>query len=449
MRIVTIVLIFLIVGISSTFAQTWRRIIDAPTYGLAANPKNPNVIIVGGQGRTIYRTEDAGKTWKTHYLGFQSTGNTKLTNIYIHARDTNIVLAGGAFPYIMRSMDGGVNWQDSFGDNNKPIFATPGETIISDPHNPDIVYTGDNNSKRIFRTPDAGITWDTIATLDVPSLCTIAVRPDSGNVLLAGASTGLILKSIDSGKTWRKTAQLRAFQDVEVPRIVFSQHTPQTAYLIIAYFNYKNRPSGGVYKTTDGGENWLPTGLQDTSFWTVATRKFGSQDEVFVGGFTDELSQDPLSKIPGPGYVRRSQDGGNTWVAIDNSIDWLPIETNKNIWMMKFIGDTPETEKLYMATEMGFFVLDSPSDIDENPSEVCFSDYSATISKSTLHVNISSEIITTPQYTIELYDLSGRLVFEATTLHFVREIAIPSISKGVYVCQITSGKIKKSVVVMK
>ncbi|MFN8361584.1 MAG: YCF48-related protein [Candidatus Kapaibacterium sp.] len=440
-------LLFVLVT-SGASAQTWRRLIDAPTYGLAANPQNPNTIIVGGLGRTIYRTEDGGKTWATHYIEFQSSGNTKLTNIYIHARDTNIVLAGGAFQYIMRSDDGGLNWHDSFGQNNKPVFATPGETLVADPHNPDIVYAGDNNSNRIFKTRDAGLTWDTVAKLDVPTLCTIAVRPDSGNILLAGASTGIIVKSVDSGKTWRQTAQLRNFQDVEVPRIVFSRHDPRIAYLIIAYFNYKNRPSGGVYKTTDGGENWFATGLQDTSFWTVATRTFGADDEVFVGGFTDELSQDPKTMIAGPGLVRRSQNGGNSWVGVDKAIDWLPIETNKNIWMMKFIGTTPATEKLYMATEMGFFVLDAPSDVTENPSEMPGADISASIAHGVLRMRIPPDYIRTPQYEVEVYDLSGRKVFETSAYYSVREFTLPAIAKGAYCCQISSGDIKKSVVVV-
>lgn len=447
MRIVTICAVLFFVGIASTSAQTWRRLIDAPTYGFAANPQNPNTIIVGGLGRTLYRTEDAGKTWRSLFIEFPG-GQSKYTNIYIHALDTNIVLAGGAALTIDKSTDGGVNWVSSFGENNKPNFATPGETIIADPHNPDIIYTGDNHSNRIFKTRDAGITWDTVAKLDVPSLCTIAIRPDSGNILLAGASSGIILKSIDSGKTWRRTAHLRKFDDVEVPRIVFSQHNPQIAYLILAYFYYKNRPSGGVYKTTDGGENWLPTGLQDTSFWTVATRKFGSRDEVFVGGFSDVLSQDTATVILGPGLVRRSQDDGNSWVGVDKSIEWATEGTSKNIWMMKFIGNTPETEKLYMATERGFFVLDAPSDIDENPAEIPGNDFAASISHGMLRVNIPDEFIRTPQYGVEMFDLTGEKVFETNAHSSAREFVLPAIAKGVYCCQFTSRENKKSVVVV-
>lgn len=41
---------------------TWTRLLDQPAYGLSINPKNPNTIIVGGLGRTLYRSHDAGRT---------------------------------------------------------------------------------------------------------------------------------------------------------------------------------------------------------------------------------------------------------------------------------------------------------------------------------------------------------------------------------------------------
>jgi photosystem II stability/assembly factor-like uncharacterized protein len=439
---IRILFVFLILTIGTATAQTgWRRLIDAPTYGFAANPKNPRTIVVGGFGRTIYRSDDAGTTWQIDSIDFRG-GTSRLSNIVFHEKDTNIVLAGGIFGSIVRSTDRGITWETVF-DPEKPRFQMSGEALISHPNNPNIIFTADNISNRIFKSYDGGNTWDTISTVNLPSqrhLCAIAIRPDSANIMLAGATSGLILKSIDSGRTWRQTTQLRGFTDTEIPRFVFSRSNPMVGYTIAAYFFYKNRPNGGVFKTIDGGETWNSIGFQDTSFWSVAVRQFEGKDEVYVGGFTDDLADSIQYIIYGPGIVSRSQDGGSSWTAIDKNIPWLPPTSQdlalRNVWMMKFIGDLPQTEKLYMATDAGFFVWDNTTSISEpQVGNVVSSIYTE---RRQLVVKTNESVTS-----VALFTLQGKRVFSSAIPFSLEEsefrCTLPeTLSAGVYYCMITT-----------
>ncbi|MBI3259334.1 MAG: hypothetical protein HYZ54_07685 [Ignavibacteriae bacterium] len=368
------VLLALILMIGSANAENhWRRLIDGSTYGFSANPLNPKAIVVGGFGRTIYRTDDGGVTWTSYPVDFYG-GTSRFSNILINKSDTNVVLAGGIFGSIVRSTNGGALWETVFDPEKPTRFQMSGEALVCDPNNPNVIYTADNMSNRVFKSINAGITWDTISTFNIPNqqLCAIAIRPDSTNILFAGATSGLIFKSVDSGNSWKKTSQLRGFNSTEIPRFIFSPNNPLIAYTIVAYFFYGDRPNGGVYKTTDGGESWNPTGLQDTSLWTVAMHQFPGNEEVFVGGFAHPTSDSIQYIIYGAGMVNSSIDGGSTWTAIDKDIPWVAPspEIHRNVWMMKFVGDSPNTEKLYMATDAGFFVWDNTTDVTEQDKKV-------------------------------------------------------------------------------
>ncbi len=439
-----ILFVLLVLLVSTASAQNkWRRLIDAPTFGFAANPHNPRTLIVGGFGRTMYRSEDAGMTWRIDSIDFRS-GTSRLSNVLIHRQDTNVVLAGGIFGSIVRSTDGGILWETVFDPEKPTRFQMSGEALLSHPTNPNIMFTADNISNRIFESYDSGLTWDTIARLNLSGqqLCAIAIRPDSANIMLAGATSGLILKSVDTGRTWRQTAKLRGFSDTEVPRFVFSPNNPLIGYTIVAYFFYKNRPNGGVFKTIDGGETWNPIGFQDTSFWSVEVSRFPGKEEVYVGGFTDDLADSIQHTIYGPGMVRHSPDGGESWTAIDDNIQWLPPTqidlAMKNVWMIKLVGNSRETEKLYMATDAGFFIWDNSIGVVESEPQV--NTPSMYVKGGRLVVKANEAISS-----VNIFSIQGKRVFSSSAPVSQSQGEIiynlpETMSSGVYYCMIITSQ---------
>ena len=409
---------------------TWTRLLDQPAYGLSINPKNPNTLIVGGLGRTLYRSHDAGRTWSIDSIEFRS-GSSQLTNVLISSKDTNIVLIGGVFNSIRRSTNQGRDWETVF-ETEKPQFLSPGETIIEAPNDANIIYAGDNASNRLFRSRDMGLTWDTLGTLNVPSLCTIAFRNDSSNIMYAGCKTGIIERSTDAGNTWKRVTILRNFQDAEIPKIVFSKKDPLLGFAIIAYFLPGNIPNGGVFKTTDGGYTWNEHVLRDTSFWSICFAENNDRNYLFLGGFSDANDV-----IPGPGLIMKSDLSSNFTIQYDDEIPWFTntggLKPRKNVWMMRSIT-TSNQMIVYAATEAGLYrYAESIVSIQDNESTM--KDY--IISGLVIHSNQLSNAA------LHLHDINGREI-----MYGRNEVYLDGLSDGVYLLH-NSDLSKKPQLIMK
>jgi photosystem II stability/assembly factor-like uncharacterized protein len=413
---------------------SWKRLLDFPVYGIGINPKNPETIIVGGLGRTLYKTQNGGLSWTIDSIEFRS-GSSQLTNILISSVDTNIVLAGGVFNSIRRSTDQGITWENVF-EPEKPLFISPGETIIENPDNPLMIYAGDNTSNRIFRSMNGGISWDTITTLNVSGLCTLTLKPDSSNVLFAGCKLGIIKKSTDAGSSWRTVASIREKGDSEIPKIVFSKKNPSIGFAIIAYFLPKNKPNGGIYKTTDGGETWNEFGSKDTSFWSLCTAQYqNGNEELFIGGYSDASEN-----IPGPGFIIQSQINVFSPTYYSSQIPWFSnmqgIPPRKNVWMIKSAINRNGETLVYAATEAGFYVWKPTSTAIHN--EPLFDQsIEFSVAESFVHIESAKHEI----QSIGVFSLSGKQIYVPTiSAQSQATIPLSSIHESIIIIRVFTQK---------
>jgi photosystem II stability/assembly factor-like uncharacterized protein len=139
---------------SSNAGRTWTPIFDATNVAsigaIGVAPSDPNVIYVGtgeadmrdsiAYGNGIYKSTDAGKTWK--HLGLENT--KQIGRIIVDPKNPNTVFVavlGNAYASnpdrgVYRSHDGGVTWQ-------KVLFKTDDAGAIDlafDPTDSKIVY---------------------------------------------------------------------------------------------------------------------------------------------------------------------------------------------------------------------------------------------------------------------------------------------------------------------
>lgn len=333
----------------------WARLLDVPTYGFAVNPKNPKTIYVGGLGRKIYRTENAGKTWDTLIVEFE-TGTSRFTNVVVSEADTSVVIVAGlGFGTVRRSSDRGNTWTTVI-ETLSPYFA-PSEIIYTVPNNPSTMIAGELASRIIRKSKDNGLTWDSIGRV-LPNkpqylLCTLTPRHDSTNIIYGGCTPNVIVRSTDEGKTWTEIAQLsnNSFKDGEVPKIAISKRNPAIMYAVVTYFFPDSKPNGGVFQSTDYGYTWNRIGYQDTSLWAIDTRPFSeSDDEIWVGGLSDGFGG--VDDIPGKGVLSRSLNTGKIWEQQIN-IPWFSSK-KQNVWILRFWKDYDGNDIVYFATEDGF-----------------------------------------------------------------------------------------------
>lgn len=198
--------------------KTWENVLEISEHtgvsDIAFDPKNPDVIyassyqrrrhvwtlINGGPESTIYKSTDAGKTWKKINKGLPSVDLGRI-GIDVAPTDGNIVYAiveaaeGKSGFY--RSTDGGESWhkQSSYVSGSPQYY----QEIVVDPKNPHRVYSLDtylmvseDGGKNFTRAGEAHKHVDNHA---------LWINPDNTNHLIIGSDGG-VYESWDRAKNW-------------------------------------------------------------------------------------------------------------------------------------------------------------------------------------------------------------------------------------------------------
>ena len=296
-------LILTLLGLTPVFSQfhAWEKIFEGEGMNVGINWQNPNTIYAEFYG-DLNVSRDRGKTWSQVSTGLA----TQLREILVHPRDSSVIFVVDFFNGLWRTSNGGSTW-----DVVIPNYGIDGETVVCDPSHPDTMFAGDYGTGHVFRSIDRGVNWTLMGTAGT-IMCTIAIRPDSGNILLAGTGYGKISKSTDYGVTWRL---VKPGGSSEIPRIMINPKYPLIAYAVA----FQGDPNyTGMWKTIDGGESWTLIAKQGTDLWSLDIDA-NHPDTVYSGVF----------QLYNPG-VYRTTDGGTTWDFIDAG-----LHINNSNWNLK------------------------------------------------------------------------------------------------------------------
>jgi len=310
-------------------ALKWRMIgphRGGRTVGAVGVPQQPNVFYIGVNNGGVWKTNDFGRTWFPIFDD-QSTGS--IGDVVVAPSDPNVIYVGS------------------------------GEGL----QRPDL-SVGDG----IYRSSDAGSTWQWMGLKDVQQIGGLSVDPKDANKIFVAAlghpygpnNERGVYRSIDGGKNWEKvlyidenTGAIQVTVDPNDPNIVIADMwAGRQGPWENGAWNGKN---SGLFKSTDGGTTWkkmtagLPTtdqGLGRIGFCfapsdskrmyaTVEAGKEGGiyrsddkgeswkrvqADERFWGRGSDfaEVKADPINKdivYTANVVTWKSSDGGVTWKA--------------------------------------------------------------------------------------------------------------------------------------
>jgi photosystem II stability/assembly factor-like uncharacterized protein len=248
-------------------------------FGLAVaiNPRNANTVFAGGGQIAV--SHDRGRTWRASPL---PSGARDVRMIFIHPVDTTNIFIGGSQNGVWKSSDAGATW--------KLVLPNPtfdGVSIVADPLHPDTMHLG-SFGQGFYSSFDRGETWRLINS-NMGRFCSMAIRPDSSHVLLGGTSTGTVSKSTDYGRTWRVVTARAAF---EVPLVAFDPIAPDNVYASV--FGVSN--DYGVIKSRDGGETWQGLGLFGEDIWAFAVAPSASH-YLYAGGFNSDPNSNSGGKV--------------------------------------------------------------------------------------------------------------------------------------------------------
>jgi photosystem II stability/assembly factor-like uncharacterized protein len=247
---------------------------------------NPNVYYVGAASGGIFKSTDGGIHWDPI---FDEQPVSSIGSLAVATSDPNIVWAGTGESFIRshisvgsgiyKSVDAGKTWKLMGLEKTGRIG-----NVVIDPHDPDVVLAcalghayGPQPERGVFRTADGGKNWDKVLFVDQNTGCSdLGMDPNNSRILFAGVwqleihtfgrtsggpGSGLF-KSTDGGATWKRL-EGHGLPHAPLGRIAVrvAPKDSSRVYALIETgdgvpWNGKPTQSGQLWRSDDGGENW-------------------------------------------------------------------------------------------------------------------------------------------------------------------------------------------------
>ena len=197
-------------------------------------------------------------------------------------------------------------------------------TVTGVPGKPDLYYFGATGGG-VWRTTDAGETWDNISDgFFGGSIGSVSVSESDPNVIYVGGGENTVRgnvsygygawKSVDAGKTW---TPIGLDNSRHISRIRIHPTDPNIAWAAVMGDLYKSNDDRGVYKTTDGGMTWRKVLFANADAGAVDLILDPNNYRIMYAS-TWNIRRTPYSlSSGGPGSALwKSTDGGETWTDI-------------------------------------------------------------------------------------------------------------------------------------
>jgi photosystem II stability/assembly factor-like uncharacterized protein len=306
------------------------------SMAVAADPANPDRIVVGTWGGGVWKTTNSGQHWTplTDQLTSASIISVALSGSQIIYAGTSETYQGSGIG-VLRSLDDGASWQVLGGT---PFKQRTVSAVVPDPTDPvNTIYAavGDIGSltqglatnRGVWKTTDAGATWvNTTASVFSPTESVTALVMDPADPLRLYAAVGEAkgtttdngaYRTDDGGQTWHKLTGFPPSNFAAVIRLALAPSDPNVLYAYVsAPANNSNTSFFGVYRSADAGDTWVktntPAGLGGNAVTTAFAVDPNDANHLFVG----------RAKLVDS--VMTTTDGGQTWKDIRFGTTYSP-----------------------------------------------------------------------------------------------------------------------------
>ncbi len=321
-------------------------------------PNQPNLYYFGSTGGGIWKTTDGGRTWENISDGFFGGS---IGAISVSKSDPNVLYVGGGEKTVRgnvssgygvwKSVDAGKSWSSAGLKNSRHI-----PRIAVDPTDHNVVYAGvlgniykPTQDRGIYKSIDGGKTWKkTLFANDKAGVVDLLIDPTNPRILYAstwriqrtpyslssGGEGSALWKSTDRGETWTEISTNKGFPEgtLGIIGVTVSPLNSQRVWAII-----ENKEKGGLYRSDDGGETWNQINSE---------RKLRQRAWYYTRIYADTKDADVVYVL----NVRyhKSSDGGKTFSSLrtphgDHHDLWIAPENPDRI----IVGDDGGAQVTY------------------------------------------------------------------------------------------------------
>ncbi len=231
----------------------------------------------GGTGGGVWKTQDGGNNWKNisdkyfgSSIGAVAVAPSDETILYVgEGENTMRGNVSEGLGGMWRSDDGGRSWKNIGLKDGRHIIR-----IVIHPKNPDIVWVavmghlfGPNEERGIYKTIDGGKTWKKTLFVNNQTGCSdLVMEPGNPSVFYAGTwrlirtpyslesggDGSALWKSTDGGETWKNISASKGLPK-NTWGIVGVAVAPSNTDKLYALIENKE---GGLFMSADAGETW-------------------------------------------------------------------------------------------------------------------------------------------------------------------------------------------------
>ncbi|MDQ6799642.1 MAG: YCF48-related protein [Acidobacteriota bacterium] len=277
---------------------------------IVADRSNPNIVYIGTYGGGIFKSEDAGVSWRAVNEGLSDPSVISL--VIRHDRPATL-FAGTTRGAVMRTRDGGASWTETirlpggiwslaFDQRHGSLFTLAsgsfdlmrsdddGDTWQTIPQQQRLERLAAMDGKlygvvdrALFVSDNGGSDWTTLLAIGDPNV-SLAVDEERSTIVIG--SRGFITRSVDAGKNWERLVVSAPLDSQEV--VVYAL-APYAGGVVMA-------TSAGVLRYADG-TGWTPVGDAGKAT-SVILRTEANGEHIFAFNWDTSLLYDWKSARP-------------------------------------------------------------------------------------------------------------------------------------------------------
>ena len=309
-------------------------------------PGQPNTYYFGATGGGVWKSDDAGNTWKNISDGYFGGS---IGSVEVAQSDPNVIYVGGGEVTVRgnvssgygvwKSVDGGKTWESKGLSDSRHI-----PRMRIHPDNPDVVYAAvlgniykASTERGVYKSTDGGTTWRKVLYVnDMAGAVDLIIDPTNSRVLYAstwrvqrtpyslssGGPGSKLWKSTDSGETWTEISANEGFPTgtLGIMGVTVSPVQKDRVWAIV-----EHKEKGGLYRSEDGGATWKQVNDE---------RKLRQRAWYYSRVYADTQDAD-IVYVMNVQY-HRSTDGGSTFSTYnaphgDHHDLWIAPENNQRM----------------------------------------------------------------------------------------------------------------------